>query len=198
MGQLVQPNELDAAAVDARQEIDLRVGASFTRFQTMLLQARGPWGWDGVGASDAGQPLGGLMAGWGSSQASPFPPCVRPPPPPLPRLQEKFDWLAGGVEKDKPLLSYGPCQFPTLGLIVQRAWCGRQAAPVASRWGLSGAAALVTPLPRAHQPCHHPLPPCRPCLLTPREIQSHVSEPFWYIHAALRLPPPQVRRRAPT
>lgn len=36
-------------------------------------------------------------------------------------LQTKFDWSVHGVD-DKPLLSYGPCQFPTLGLIVQRAW----------------------------------------------------------------------------
>lgn len=71
---LVQPNENEASAVDARQEIDLRIGSSFTRLQTLL-------------------------------------------------LQEKFDWselLPQG--RDRMLLSYGPCQFPTLGLIVQREW----------------------------------------------------------------------------
>ncbi|CAK0738823.1 hypothetical protein CVIRNUC_001098 [Coccomyxa viridis] len=68
------PDENASRAVDARQEIDLRIGASFTRFQTML-------------------------------------------------LQDKFDWRPGGDEEEqRKVISYGPCQFPTLGLIVQRQW----------------------------------------------------------------------------
>lgn len=71
---LVEPNANESAAVDVRQEIDLRIGSSFTRLQTLL-------------------------------------------------LQDKFDWknfLSSG--RDRMLLSYGPCQFPTLGLIVRREW----------------------------------------------------------------------------
>jgi len=77
------PNAADAAAVDARQEIDLRVGASFTRLQTLLLQDKFDW-----------------EAGGGNGE----------------------DAENGGRAPGSRLISYGPCQFPTLGLIVLRAW----------------------------------------------------------------------------
>jgi DNA topoisomerase-3 len=73
---LVAPDAAAAAAVDARQEIDLRVGSSFTRLQTLL-------------------------------------------------MQDAFPWAAAGLlppGRESMLLSYGPCQFPTLGLLVQREW----------------------------------------------------------------------------
>uniref|UniRef100_A0A0D3H449 DNA topoisomerase n=1 Tax=Oryza barthii TaxID=65489 RepID=A0A0D3H449_9ORYZ len=66
---LDRPNKLFADAVDARQEIDLRIGASFTRFQTMLLK-------DAFVLDDTG-------------------------------------------DDRNIILSYGPCQFPTLGFIVE-------------------------------------------------------------------------------
>ncbi|XP_021855036.1 DNA topoisomerase 3-alpha isoform X2 [Spinacia oleracea] len=69
---LDRPNQSFSEAVDARQEIDLRIGASFTRFQTMLLK-------------DAFH----------------------------------FDFA---TEDRNLILSYGPCQFPTLGFIVERYW----------------------------------------------------------------------------
>ncbi|XP_062093553.1 DNA topoisomerase 3-alpha [Humulus lupulus] len=69
---LVPPNKFFADAVDARQEIDLRIGASFTRFQTML-------------------------------------------------LRDAFVIDAANDERNL-VLSYGPCQFPTLGFVVERYW----------------------------------------------------------------------------
>ncbi|KAH3742919.1 DNA topoisomerase [Pelomyxa schiedti] len=64
---LTSPDEKASAAVDARQEVDLRIGAAFTRFQTK-------------------------------------------------RLQNSFAGLPSSV------ISYGPCQFPTLGFVVDRYW----------------------------------------------------------------------------
>ncbi|KAA0168790.1 hypothetical protein FNF28_02337 [Cafeteria roenbergensis] len=74
-GALVPPDQLQADAVMARQVLDLRIGATFTRFLTLLMRRALP---GHFGRTERG---------------------------------------GGGAST---LVSYGPCQFPTLGFIVDR------------------------------------------------------------------------------
>lgn len=66
METLRDPDSRLSEAVEARQETDLRIGAAFTRFQTL-------------------------------------------------RLRERLPEVSG-------VISFGPCQFPTLGFVVRREW----------------------------------------------------------------------------
>jgi DNA topoisomerase-3 len=72
-------------AVDARQELDLRIGASFTRYQTLRLRQKFQ------GSHLARSPEGDSMS-----------------------------YPSFPIGLDENVISYGPCQFPTLGFVVER------------------------------------------------------------------------------
>lgn len=113
---LQPPNELKSKAVDARRELDLRVGAAFTRFQV-----RGP----GPRTARCLPPRGDSRACWHvppvrrccsatnsslmTTRSVPLSPCVEPTP-----------LLTALAAQEARVISYGPCQFPTLGFVVAR------------------------------------------------------------------------------
>eukprot|EP00892_Ulva_mutabilis_P010500 jgi/Ulvmu1/7822/UM004_0051.1 len=77
----VAPNKREADAVEARSILDLRSGAAFTRYQTLLLQRAFDFKAQGFRQLDS-----------------------------------------HGYERENLVISYGSCQYPTLGLIVKRHW----------------------------------------------------------------------------
>ena len=119
-------------------------------------------------------------------------------------LQSKFDWQAGGLATSEPLISYGSCQFPTLGLIVQRGWyamtqehcnilCIAYMLPITAALHVVLSEGCdkrqVQGLQVQMQDCcwvtpHPLLSKCLACKY--REIQSHVSEPYWEIKVTYR------------
>lgn len=86
MDRLDFPNRNEAMSVDARQELDLRIGCSFTRFQTKYFQVTLVFSFSFIFTL---QIFSNLIKG-------------------------KYGDL------DSSLISYGPCQTPTLGFCVQR------------------------------------------------------------------------------
>lgn len=104
MHNLGDPNENESLSVDARQELDLRIGCAFTRFQTRYFQVF------------VYHHLFPLLASPASleSRSPSLSPAQRPPPPSPHKYQGKYGDL------DSSLISYGPCQTPTLGLCVDR------------------------------------------------------------------------------
>ena len=93
---LEAPNERASEAVDTRAEIDLRIGAAYTRFLTLS--------------------VGNRFAG------------ALPP---------------NNADGTSTLLSYGSCQFPTLGFVVRRYWEVQDFSPEpfwAIRFSLAGGA----------------------------------------------------------
>ncbi|KAK5577233.1 hypothetical protein RB653_002173 [Dictyostelium firmibasis] len=89
---LVKPNEKDSIAVDTRMEIDLRIGAAFTRFQTLYLKK--------------------FKISSNSND--------RPPPASRPNGHGGGILSSNNSSGGKEIISYGPCQFPTLGFVVER------------------------------------------------------------------------------
>jgi DNA topoisomerase III len=92
-------NENFVDAVNARSELDLRVGAAFSRFQTL-------------------------------------------------RIQKKFSGI-------KEVVSYGPCQFPTLGFIVER-WARMETFVPEQFWSIE--LRLQVPVPQVENANANPQP----------------------------------------
>lgn len=93
MKNLVLPNYLESQSVEARQEMDLRIGCAFTRFQTQFFHVSLPL----------------------FTQSLPIFYTIHITTTFLfVSLQGKYGDL------DSALISYGPCQTPTLGFCVDR------------------------------------------------------------------------------
>ena len=88
---LQRPDERASIAVDARMELDLRLGAAFTRFNTLCAKRNRI-----LGLLDGGENGG--------------------------ERRERGRGRGVNDKENKNIISYGPCQFPTLGFIVQRKW----------------------------------------------------------------------------
>lgn len=103
---LVEPNENESRSVDARQELDLRIGCSFTRFQTKFFQV----------CVVSIKICYDYVRNWAVVITSIYLNYIR--------KWDLFRCILLSQNKygnlDSTLISYGPCQTPTLGFCVQR------------------------------------------------------------------------------